>query len=275
MCLSENIKKFRLENNLTQEQLAALLGISAQAVSKWETGNTYPDGALLVPLAKALSVSLDELFGNETVSMSDLSRRIFMLIHHTEPSERFRLARDICWQIERGLFNSRMEIEKGYDPEELKNLHNASYILQDEGFTMVSNGQEPFFALFPQPEDGFGHFLESRQAFEKTFAALSHNDTMHALIRLYHEPENYVFEAPVLARDCHIDKDRLDGVMEELSFLRVVWKRELAVNGQTRTLYYSRPGHILIALFLIAREIGYTGPYSLQAHCRTTPFLRH
>ena len=43
MSLSENIKKFRLEKNLTQEQLAAKLCISAQAVSKWETSDTYPD----------------------------------------------------------------------------------------------------------------------------------------------------------------------------------------------------------------------------------------
>ena len=59
--LSQNIKRLRLEKNLTQEQLASMLGISAQAVSKWETTDTYPDGALLVPLAKALDISLDEL----------------------------------------------------------------------------------------------------------------------------------------------------------------------------------------------------------------------
>ena len=51
MSLSANIKRLRLEKNLTQEQLATKLGVSAQAVSKWETSETYPDGALLVPLA--------------------------------------------------------------------------------------------------------------------------------------------------------------------------------------------------------------------------------
>ena len=61
MSLSQNIKRFRLEKEMTQEQLASLLGISAQAVSKWETNETYPDGALLVPIANALDVSADEL----------------------------------------------------------------------------------------------------------------------------------------------------------------------------------------------------------------------
>ena len=64
MSLSETIKKYRLEKGYTQEQLGAALGLSAQAVSKWETSETYPDGALLVPLANTLGVSLDTLFGN-------------------------------------------------------------------------------------------------------------------------------------------------------------------------------------------------------------------
>ena len=43
MSLSDNIKKFRLANNLTQEQLAVKLGVSAQAVSRWENGDTTPN----------------------------------------------------------------------------------------------------------------------------------------------------------------------------------------------------------------------------------------
>ena len=84
MSLSVNIKRLRLEKNLTQEQLATKLGVSAQAVSKWETSETYPDGALLIPLANELEVSIDELFGNESVTMADISSKIVKLIHATE-----------------------------------------------------------------------------------------------------------------------------------------------------------------------------------------------
>ena len=62
MSLSGNIKKLRLEKNMTQEQLAARLGVSPQAVSKWETSDTYPDGAMLVPLAKELGVTIEDLY---------------------------------------------------------------------------------------------------------------------------------------------------------------------------------------------------------------------
>ncbi|MBR6559516.1 MAG: helix-turn-helix transcriptional regulator [Clostridia bacterium] len=274
MSLSDNIKKLRLEKNLTQEQLATKLGISAQAVSKWETSETYPDGSLLVPLANELEVSLDVLFDNEAVTMSDISERIINLIYNTESTERFNIARDICWQIERGLFNCRMEIEKQYDPDEIKNQKSASYILDDNGFTIVSNGKDPFFSLFPEPSEGYGHFLNDKEDLQKIFAALSHTDTMNALIYLYRKRENYVFEGSVLARDCDISDDKIDTVLDNLSRLKVIRKQILNINCEERTLYYSRPNHKLLALFIMAREIGYSGDYSLQSHHRNIPLIK-
>lgn len=274
MSLSGNIKRLRLEKNLTQEQLATKLGVSAQAVSKWETSETYPDGALLIPLANALEVSLDELFGNELVTMADISSKIVKLIHNTEPKERFNVARDIGWQIERGLFNCRMEIEKKYDPNEIKNQKNASYILDDNGFTIVSNGKEPFFSVFPQPAEGYGHFLNDKDDLQKIFAALSHTSTMTALIYLYHKNENYVFESAVLERDCEIANDQINAVIDNLLTLKLIWKQELTINGESRVLYYSRPSHKLLAVLLMTREIGYKGAYSLQSHIRNTPFIK-
>ena len=274
MSLSANIKRLRLEKDMTQEQLATKLGVSAQAVSKWETSETYPDGALLIPLANELEVSLDELFGNDSVTMADISSKIMKLIHNTEAKERFNVARDIGWQIERGLFNCRMEIEKKYDPNEIKNQKNASYILNDNGFTIVSNGKEPFFSVFPQPAEGYGHFLNDKDDLQKIFAALSHTDTMNALVYLYHRNENYVFESAVLERDCEIASDQINAVIDDLLTLKLIWKQELTINGKERTLYYSRPSHKLIALFIMAREIVYKGPYCLNSHIRNTPFIK-
>lgn len=57
------ILRLRREKGLTQEQLANELGISYQAVSKWETGNSCPDLAALPLLADLFGVSIDTLFG--------------------------------------------------------------------------------------------------------------------------------------------------------------------------------------------------------------------
>ena len=56
------IKRLRTEHSVTQEELAAYLGISFQAVGKWETGTTMPDITLLPKLAAFFGVRIDELF---------------------------------------------------------------------------------------------------------------------------------------------------------------------------------------------------------------------
>lgn len=274
MILSDTIKKLRREKDLTQEQLAEKLGVSSQAVSKWETSETYPDGSLLVPLANALGVSLDTLFGNDSVYMADVSVKIMKLLHDAGKDNEFDLARDIAWQIERGLFNSRMVIDEGYDPDGFKNQKNASYILTDHGFTLVSNGKEPFFSVFPQPEEGFGDFLNDQEDLRKIFAALADADTMKALIYLYRKSGKYVFESAVLEKECGIASDRIDAVLDDLRFLKIIWEESVEINGQPRTLIYSAPSHKLIAVFLMAKEIRYTGGNCLQIGDRNTPFFK-
>ena len=235
--LSQNIKRLRLEKNLTQEQLASMLGISAQAVSKWETTDTYPDGAILVPLAKALGVSLDELFENDTVSMADTAKKIMLLIRKTSPEDRFHLARDIGWQIERGLFGGLEEYGTKYDPDEIKKQKHASYILNDYGFTMISNGNEPFFSVFPEPEEGFGDFLNDKEELMKVFSALSDRDTVEAMLYLYRQNTKYIFECGVLVRECGIAEEKISDVMQNLGRLRIVDKSACVINGEKRMLY--------------------------------------
>ena len=63
--LGANIAALRKARGLTQEQLAAQLGVSTPAVSKWETCSSCPDITLLCPLARALGASVDQLLAFE------------------------------------------------------------------------------------------------------------------------------------------------------------------------------------------------------------------
>lgn len=74
--IGETIKALRKKQNLSQEQLASVTGVSIQAVSKWETGNSLPDTILLPEIAAFFQVSLDYLFfgtesGNAKLSLPD------------------------------------------------------------------------------------------------------------------------------------------------------------------------------------------------------------
>lgn len=75
----EKIGKFialmRKEQNLTQKQLAELLGITDKSISKWETGRSMPDNALLLELCSVLKISVNELLSGERLSLENYDGR--------------------------------------------------------------------------------------------------------------------------------------------------------------------------------------------------------
>ena len=70
MSFAENLKLIRKSRNLSQEDLAEILDVSRQAVSKWEQGDGYPEAEKLLLISEKLNISLDRLmstkFANKT-----------------------------------------------------------------------------------------------------------------------------------------------------------------------------------------------------------------
>lgn len=67
MSFGENLQTIRKKNQLSQEGLAEILGVSRQAVSKWELGEGYPEVDKLLILSKKLNISLDDLLLGESM----------------------------------------------------------------------------------------------------------------------------------------------------------------------------------------------------------------
>lgn len=61
MNFSEQIKKIRTNNKITQQQMADKLGISRQAISNWENDRNLPDIEMLITIAQVFNITLDEL----------------------------------------------------------------------------------------------------------------------------------------------------------------------------------------------------------------------
>lgn len=79
--LHENLRKYRTEKGLTQEEVAGALGVSAQAVSRWETGSACPDVELLPALANYYGITLDALVGMDRLRNEDSLRHVFCETH--------------------------------------------------------------------------------------------------------------------------------------------------------------------------------------------------
>ena len=273
MTFSESVRHFRTEKHLTQEQLAAALGVSAQAVSKWETTDTYPDPALLIPLAEALEISLDTLFGRDAVYRNDLARRIQASIDERPADEQFPYVHALCWQIEKGLFGRGFSDEDDDITPLPGDFVNASYICRDGGITDMSNGIRRYYFTAPEPADGWGNAIGDAKTAHRIFSALGDADILRAVLYLHSKENGYLFEPEVLGAACAIAEDKLTAVVDTLCELKLLYCVPMELDGVMRTLYRSYPSHRVIALLLLGGEFFYDAGYSYQAHTRQKPFL--
>ena len=75
MELNEQIKKYRTEMNLSQEELAEKIYVTRQSISNWENGKTYPDIHSLLLLSSLFGISLDQLVKGDIEIMKDLIKK--------------------------------------------------------------------------------------------------------------------------------------------------------------------------------------------------------
>ncbi len=87
MSFGENLQLIRKKNQLSQEGLAEMLGVSRQAVSKWEIGEGYPEVDKLLLLSKKLNVSLDSLLGGENTTAISEKGKLSATIRIISPHE--------------------------------------------------------------------------------------------------------------------------------------------------------------------------------------------
>ena len=93
--LSQKLKSMRHKNNSTQDDLALFLGISSQAVSKWERNEGYPDITLLPKIASYFHVSVDELLGVDELAkqsrIDEITKEYNRIRHHVPLDPNYQL----------------------------------------------------------------------------------------------------------------------------------------------------------------------------------------
>lgn len=90
LTIGKKLKTLRKERDLTQEEVAAHLGISFQAISKWERGDGYPDITMLPALANYFRVSVDELIGMDDIASAQKFDEINRLWEENRKNKKHR-----------------------------------------------------------------------------------------------------------------------------------------------------------------------------------------
>lgn len=138
--MSRVIRRLRTEKGWTQEELGERVGVSAQAVSKWETEQSLPDIAQLPLLAKAFGVTTDLLFGLEEEPAPDFPEADALC---TDPEEAWQRWREMSRRIGEGLDNdacTSLYLFQGYllcNPDSLVYHPEHAEAVQEELLTFA------------------------------------------------------------------------------------------------------------------------------------------
>ena len=185
MTIGERIKTLRKKNDLTQEKLADYLCVSYQAVSKWECGLSSPDLSLIVPLAKLLHVTTDELLGMVVPETDERKLEYDALCakaHHPEQLEiAQQAAREYPGELKYIKWQANCQYMLAYD----------NYATQEKFYEELEKALKLFFIVFENTnEDKLKN--GALAGIVMTLSALRRNDEAKKYAELY--PDNLVLD---------------------------------------------------------------------------------
>ncbi len=216
--IGEQIKKFRSQKSMTQEELGRRVGVTTQAVSKWERGGV-PDAEIIPNIADALGVSIDALYGRiKSESTEDIITHELSSLH---PENGFKKAFSILWSVSLGLSGvSSVKDSFGSDVVENLNDHEGhgyySRLCIDEGIINARmNTDSRYFFLMPEPKNGYAQFFENIDELAETFSLFGDKDILKILFYMYSR-QNIPIALSLIASKTKTDIKKTEQLMEKL-----------------------------------------------------------
>lgn len=280
--LSERIAELRKDRGLTQEQLGQLVGVSAQAVSKWEKGGA-PDVELLPALADLLGVSIDSLFGRAGGEAADIHQTAARWLHALPKEQRFDQICRLCWTLEKNLVDELTVPDIGYldhaamleDETQLAHRWAMSRVWLDGGIMLGLHAEDLSFAtVWPEPADGYDAHLASMDEYRRLFYALARPGCLEVLEYLYSRPHrHYVPETVAHALSLPIGDTRT--ILDELEQVQILEKTELElVDGLSCAFSRQSPDVTLLPFLYLARCMMQSGSYLFNVGGYSRSLLR-
>lgn len=269
--IGEQIKKYRVQKKYTQEKLGGMIGVTTQAVSKWERGGT-PDAEVLPLLADALGVSIDALFGRENQDMQLLLTKKLSAM----PSEEaFRQAFNYCWSFIPGLTGDESFSESFYDAftghpgqQSDQSPDFLAKLMRDDGLIMarMSNDFRYFFLMVRPQDDGILAHFESEEAIRQVFALFADKKILKTMYYLY-KVSNIPVTSQLISQGTGLELSDVERCMKTLCDKKIVHPMKIAsVDGEINS-YIIRFEANVMPLLCYADEIAKGCQYPFFAMC--------
>jgi len=267
--LSVTITRLRKERGLTQEQLGQLVGVSAQAVSKWEKGGA-PDVELLPLLADRLGVSIDTLFGRADPSTADMTARFQQWLLSTPIKERFSALFELLAVsspylgsnlMGSGIIPSISVQSTCYideiipDPPSPTPTWLRAYVTTEEGLALGVLAQDfPLFFLIPEPPKGYQSNLPDPDRCRKLFAALALPGALEILLYL-HGRDSSFYHPSAIAKHTKLPLDDVLAALPQMAECELLKKKDLELEDGPTQVYTLHNNFSFVPFLFLARWV--------------------
>lgn len=258
--IGTKIAELRKTGGMTQEELAGILGVSSQTISKWENSTTMPDIMLLPLIADTFGVTIDELFGNaaETsscgISFADVPNTVHEKMIESMQRAFTLMDTDTCTPSQ-----LRENVEKVQSA--LKDGH-ASAVYTDHGDAVYVT--EKLGIMVKRQDGGMASLLNDPDTAEifRIFAS----DSVRALLLLLMERETVKFTLPSLVKKLSLPEEEIRTALSHLEQYGFVRSSAREVDDEVIPVYEANHAYktgVLYGMLACAAEIrkarGYRG----------------
>lgn len=261
-----NMAMFRKLRGLTQEELAGKLGVSAQAISKWENGS-YPDGALLPSISKCLNVSLDVLYGLKSPEKHTdkiLERTLIDELQNIPEEERIHRILEICYTIICSYHSCSDELKE--IPKKL-NVETLGEIKTDVALArMRLNEDLQYFWVMQIPKEGINSFVKIDHEILELFKLLSQEDYLKVIYYLASSRRNFLMTKKKITKMLKIDDRRISEIIDTLNGIGIVWKLDVEIDDKREVVYGYTHNSAFAMLMAAAKAYLTYGEYNEQVY---------
>ena len=259
--LGEQIARLRKAAGITQEELGRAVGVSAQAVSRWECGGT-PDVLLLPALADRLGVAIDALFGREGGEAQDIVKTLAAWMRAQPQGERTARLVHALWEVnQRVIPNVNVPVMHPEQGELDSKLFEGERVVlrtvlstQEEMALGVSGEDFSFLCLLPEPEGGYSRYFPPDETSRALFSALAMPGSLE-ILRMLDEPKAVFCIASSAAARTGVSEEAAAQALAALERAGLLEKVELSLEEGTVPAYTLKEPHGLVALLYLARWV--------------------
>lgn len=275
--IGKQIALLRKERGVKQEELAGYVGVSTQAVSKWENGGV-PDTELLPKIADFFSVSVDSLFGRSITDYNALQTALMKKISETPAEQQLRQVFEYCWDMERAFFDNSPLAESALERYEQKLEAEAQYyssIERNNGFTRMGlANRSQYFLIVPDAPDTDAAYFNGID-YPTFFKALSDKDVFEACVLLNKREYKKAFTPLLFVKNLGVSLEKASEITDVLLQYKLISSSQIEMDDETQTVYHFRPTPSFIALLIFAREIiDKPSVFTYQQSIRQVPYLK-